>query len=191
MRLLTQVPGNRQVSVVLRVPSSASIVFRPVIDNSMMLPYSTCSTLAILIASPSTASCGVTATGSDFTTILRLVFADAADAALGSVVPISNLSPICIPDSVSVAGLLVLCCPLPVAIDDADFISNLLLGFVSGSIGLSLKSRAAGSGSGIGPEVLSLLFFLCSLLCISSPIFLLLATFSETFFNSNTLQRSE
>ena len=50
----------------------------------------------------------------------------------------------------------------------ADFIINLLLGFGSGSIGLSLESRAAdaaGSGSGIAAAVPSLLFFLFSPLC--------------------------
>ena len=51
------------------------------IDRSMMLPNATCSTLTILVAFSrysSTASCVVTVTGSDLTTFLRLVFADAA-----------------------------------------------------------------------------------------------------------------
>ena len=94
-----------------------------------------------------------------------------ADGALGNVVlspmPISNGSPVCISASMSVTDLFTLCCPLLLAVDDADFISNLLLGFKSGSIGLSLESRAAdaaGSGSGVAAAVVSShLFFLCSL----------------------------
>ena len=93
------------------------------------------------------------------------MFADAArcnDVLLS--MPISNGSPPCIPDSVSVAGLFALCCPLPLAVHDADFISNLLSGFGLGSIRLSLESRAAGaagsgSGSGIDAVIVSLLFF--------------------------------
>ena len=57
------------------------------------------------------------------------------------------------------------CCPLPLAVDDADFMSNVLLRFGSASIGLSLESRAAdaaGSGSGIAASVSSLLFSFCS-----------------------------
>ena len=168
----------------------------------MMLPNSTCSTLAISIAFsryPSTASGEVTATDSDSTTILRLVFADDAPGSVVlSSVPISNGSPVCIPDSVSVAGLFALCCPLPVAVHDADFISNLLVGFGSGSIGLSLKScaaGAAGSGSESAAVVLSLLFFLGSPFCISSANASLITSLlqsnhcfvwssSETYLNS-------
>ena len=89
--------SNCQMTVILQVPTIwfaqrqfsrevrlfCPFEHMPVIDNSMMLPKSTCSTLAILIAFsryPSTASCVVTATGSDFTKNFRLVFA-------GSVVP--------------------------------------------------------------------------------------------------------
>ena len=117
----------------------------------------------------------MTATGSDCTTIICLVFADGAPGnGVLSPVPISNGSPVCILDSVSVTGLFALCCPLPLAVVDAEFISNLLVGFGSGSIGLSLKPRAAdapGSGSSIVAAVLYLLLFLCSPLCIlSSPM---------------------
>ena len=73
----------------------------------------------------------------------------------------------CILHSVSVT----LRCPLPLAVDDADFIRNLLVGFGSGSIGLPLKPRAAdaaGSGSSIAAAVLYLILFLFSPLCISS-----------------------
>ena len=126
------------------------------IDNSIMLPSSTCSTLAILIA---------------FSRFLSLTM---IRTMLGAVlcfhecpVPISHGFPVCVPESVSVAGLFALCCPLPLAVDDC--ISNLLLEFGSGTLGLSLKSCAAGadgSGSGIAAVVLSL-FFLCS------PLYLL------------------
>ena len=98
-----------------------------------------------------------------FTTILRLVFADDTPGSVVlSPVPMPNGSPVCIPPPASAAGLFAPCRPLPLAVDDADFKSNLLLGFGSGSIGLSLKSRAAGaagSGSDIAAAVLSLLFF--------------------------------
>ena len=56
------------------------------------------------------------------------------------------------PGSVSATDLFSLCCPVPLAIDDADFMSSLPLGFRLVSVGLSLESRAAeaaGSGSSI------------------------------------------
>ena len=62
-------------------------------------------------------------------------------------------SPVSIPDSTSVAGLFALCCPLPLAVD-ADFTSNLLLGFGSGSVGLSLKSCAAGAAGSVAAWLL-------------------------------------
>ena len=81
---------------------------------------------------PSTTSCVVAATGSDFTTILRPLF---AESALGNVVlspvPISNVSPICVLGSVSVTGLFSLSCPLPLADDAADFVRNLFMKFNS------------------------------------------------------------
>ena len=93
-----------------------------------------------------------------------------ADGALGNVVlspmPISNGSQFAFL-LLSVTDLFTLCCPLLLAVDDADFISNLLLGFKSGSIGLSLECRAAdaaGAGSGVAASIVSShLFFLCSL----------------------------
>ena len=109
--LLTQVSGNCQVTVILQVPSisfpqrqsprDARFCFPlehlTLDDSSMMFPNSTCFTLAIIIAFsryPSTASCVVAATGSDFTTILRLVNADGAPGNIVlSPVPISNRSP--------------------------------------------------------------------------------------------------
>ena len=134
-----------------------------------MFPNSICSTLAIIIAFsryPSTASCVVIATGSDFTAILRLVFADGAlgDVVL-SLVPISDVSLVCTLGSVSGTGLFSLCCQLPLAEDDADFMCNLLFGFGSGSVGTSLRSFAAGAAgtdSGAAAVTLSFLFFLCS-----------------------------
>ena len=152
---------------------------------------SICSTLAILIVFsryPSTAPCVVTATASDFTIVLRLVFAgNARGNAVLSPVQISFGSPVCIPGSVSVTD------------------RNLLFGFGSGSTGTSLGSGAAGaadSDSSIAAAVLSLLFFLYSLLCIFSAK----ASLTTSFLRSNisalcgvilrhpstrTLQRSE
>ena len=73
----------------------------------------------------------MTLAGPDFTTILRLVFADGApDNVVLSTVPIPNGSPVCAPGSASVTDLFSLCCPLPLAVDHADFTTNLLLGFV-------------------------------------------------------------
>ena len=88
-----------------------------------------------------------------------------------SPVPISDMSSICILDSSSGIDLFSLCCPLPLAVDDADFMSNLFLEFGSGSTGASLghdAADAAGSGSSTAAVALSLLSFLCSPLCTSS-----------------------
>ena len=94
----------------------------------MMLPSSIYSTLAILIAfsrRPSTASCVVAATVSDITAILRRIFADgAASDAEPSPAPVSGVSSTCIPESSSGIGLFCLCCPLPLAVHDADFTST-------------------------------------------------------------------
>ena len=63
------------------------------------------------------------------------------------------------------------CCPLPLAADDADFMTNVFLGFGSGSIEFSLNSRdvdAANFGAGAASVTLLLLSFLCSPLCITS-----------------------
>ena len=83
------------------------------IDSYMMFPNSTCSTLAMLIAFsrlPSIASCVVTATGSDFMEILRLVF---AGNAVGDIVlspaPISIGSLTWVPASVFVIGSFSFC----------------------------------------------------------------------------------
>ena len=102
----------------------------------------------------------MTATGSDITTILRLVFADHASGnSVLSPVPISDESSAHTLVSLSGIGLFSLCCPLPLAVDDADFMSNLLFGFGSGSNGTSLGSGVAGADSGTA-VTLSLLFFL-------------------------------
>ena len=128
------------------------------IDNSLMLPKWNYSTLAILIAFsryPSIASCVVPAAGSDFTAILLLF----ADGALGNVV----------------LYLFALCCPLPLAVDEADSISNGLLAFGSGSIGLSLTSRAAdaaGSDSEFALQCCHLFFPLFSSLYLLSRCFI-------------------
>ena len=74
----------------------------------------------------------------------------------------SNGSPVSIPGSVPVTDLFFICCPLPLAVDDADFIRNLFLGFWLGFIGLSLVYRAAdaaGSGSGIAAAAVCHFFF--------------------------------
>ena len=88
-------------------------------DNSMMLPNSTCSTLAILIAFsqyPSIPSCVMTATRADFSAILRMVFAATAlaNAALRQYTFVIG-TPICACGSSSVADLFTRCCPLPLA----------------------------------------------------------------------------
>ena len=151
------------------------------IDSSMMLPSSICSTLAILIAFsqyPSTASCVVTATGLDFTTILRRMFADcAASNAVHSEVPVSRVSSTCIPDSSSGIDFFSLCYPLPLTVNDADSTSSLLFGFACGSIGVSLGSGAADSVLGTATVALSLLFFLCSPLRTSSASASLITSF--------------
>ena len=65
--------------------------------------------------------CVVTATGSDFTAILRLVLAAIAlgNATLLSV-PISIETSIGAANSASVVDLFTCCCPLPLAADNAD-----------------------------------------------------------------------
>ena len=154
------------------------------IYSSMMLPSSIRSTLTILIAFaryPSTASCVVTAIGSDFVTILRLLFVDdAPDGSAHSSVSISGLSSTCIFDSPSGIPFLSLCCPLPLAVVDADFMSSLLFGFGSGSIASSLDSGAADSVSGTCTVALSLLFLLCSPLGTSSATASLITSFHRS-----------
>ena len=84
---------------------------------------------------------------------------------------ISGLSSTCIPDSSSGIAFPSLCCPLPLAVSDADFMGNLLFGFGLGSIGSSLGSDPAGSVGSVSDAsaaALSLLFFLCSPLRTSS-----------------------
>ena len=117
-------------------------------------------------------SCAVTATGSDFTTILRWMFADSA--------AVSGVSPTCIPDSSNGIDLFCLRCPLPLAVNDADFMSSLLFGFASGSIGFSLGSGAADSVSGTATVALSLLFYLCSPLRTSSASASLITSFPRS-----------
>ena len=80
----------------------------------------------------------VIATGDDFSAILHLVF---AAKALGNEnllsVPMSIGASIGASGAASVSDLFTCCCPLPLAADDADFTSNFVVGFGSGSIGVS------------------------------------------------------
>ena len=102
-----------------------------------------------------------TATGADVPAIIRLVFAARAlgNAALTSV-PIYIGTPICASGSASVADLSTRYCPLPLAADDADFMSGLFfLGYGSDSIGFDLDPCDVDA---------ALLSILCSHLCISS-----------------------
>ena len=145
------------------------------IDSSIMLPNSICSTPSILIAFsryPSTASCMVTAVGSDFTALfLRMLVDGAPGGSALSSLSASGLSSICILESSSWIALLSLSCLLPLTVVDADFMINLLFGFRSGSIGLALDPDAAGaddSASVISAADLSLLLHFCSSLLTSS-----------------------
>ena len=143
---------------------------------------------------PSTASRMATATGSDFTAILRRMFADgAAGDPVPSPVPASRVSSTCIPDSSSGIDLFCLCCQLPLAVNNADFMNSLLFRSASGSIGFSLGSGAADSVSGTSAMALSLLFFLCSPLRTSSASASLSTSFllhAEWYFSIRTLKRS-
>ena len=119
-----------------------------------------------------------------------------------SPVPVSDVSSTCTLDSPSEIDLLSFCCPLPLAVNDADIMSNLLFGLDSGSIGFSLCSGAADSASGTAAVALSLLFFLYSALCTSSASASLITSFLRSnlsapcgvvlrHFSTRALQRSE
>ena len=105
------------------------------------------------------------------------MFADgAAGNAVLPPVPVSDVSSACIPDSSSGIDLFCLCCPLPLAVNDASFMSR----FASGSIGFSHGSGAADSVSGTAAVALSLLFFLCSPLRTSSASASLITSFPRS-----------
>ena len=165
----------------------------------MMVHHSTCSTLAILIAfsrCPSIPSCVVTATGADFSAILRLVF---AAKALGNAAHSSASG------TASAAALFARCCPLPLGADDAVFMSSLFLRFGSGSIGFSLDScdvDAANVGTGAADVTVRFFSFLWSHLCISSANVSLITSLLRSNLSApcevilrhssiRTLQRSE
>ena len=106
--------------------------------------------------------------------------------------------------SASVADLFTCCCILPLAANDAEFTSHLLLGFGSDSIGLSLESRAGDANVGAGAAVVTLLLlsFLCSPLCTSSANVSLITSLLRSYLYApcgvilrhsslRTLQRSE
>ena len=150
--LLTQAPGKCQVAVILQVPSISFAQRESSTEVKLSCPFERVtrdSTLAILIAFSryaSTTTCVVTATGPDVTTTLRLMFAakTLGNTALESV-PICIGTPSWASGSASVAGLSTRCCPLPLAVDDVDFMSSLLLGFGTGSIGFSVNSSGVDS----------------------------------------------
>ena len=124
---LSRGPGNCQVAVNLQVPS---IRFA----SSMMLLNSTCSTLAILncfFTKPVNCFlCGelLALTSQQFFVWCLLTLPCAMLCFRRW--PIFNGSPVCVLSSVSST----FCCPLLLAVDDADFMSSLHLGFGSDSI---------------------------------------------------------
>ena len=108
-------------------------------------------------------------------------------------------TPSCASPSASVADLLTRCCPLPLAADDADFMSSLVLGFGSGSTGFTLSEwdvDAANFSAGAAVVTVLRVSFLCSPHCISSANASLMTSLLrsnvsatsgvilETFFNS-------
>ena len=138
------------------------------IDGSMRLPNSICSTLAILISFsrlPSIASCVVTAAGSDFMAILLLIFVDsAACGASPSPVSVFWVSPTCILDSSSGIDLFCPRSPLLLAVNGVDFMIGFspagpAAGFVVGPVVAAVADAVAGSVPGAAAVVLSLLFF--------------------------------
>ena len=80
--------------------------------------------------------------------ILRLVLAAEmpGSAALLSI-PMSIGTSIEAFGSASAADCFTCCCPLPLAVDDADFISSRFLGLGSSSIGVCLNSCDAGAAA--------------------------------------------
>ena len=108
--------------------------------------------------------------------MLRRVFADgAAGNAVPSPVPVSGVSSTCILDSPSEIDLLSFCCPLPLTVNDADFMSNLLFGFAS--VQQELLSVLTLLVLLVLIQALSLLCFLCSPLCTSSASASLITSF--------------
>ena len=116
----------------------------------------------------------VTATGADFSAILRLVFAVKRWAMLHirEYPRPSELQFVLLALRLQLtpSRVAVHCCWL-LAADDADFMSYLFLGFGSGSIGFSVDSCDVGAAyfsAGAAVVTLLLLSFFVSSLCISS-----------------------
>ena len=130
----------------------------------------------------------VLAAGSDFATIRLRQY------------PFPSKLQFCASGSASVADLITCCCPLPLADDDADFISSLFFGFGSSSIGVSLDScdadAAASSEDAAGVPLLPLSFLWSSLSDSSANAWLITSLLRSSLSapygaSVRTLQRSE
>ena len=137
--LFTNVSGNCQVTVIPQIPSiccSATVLpqnfyclahvrTRPVIDNSMLLANSTWSTLSDLHCFSKVQVNSLLCGNCCWSRLL-------GKSASGVYCQSATKTPSCASPFASVADLQTRCCPLPLAADDADFMSSLFLGFGSG-----------------------------------------------------------